>query len=120
MIILPSLDMLGAVAAELAIAAHEAEDRANENAINKAALQLHSGCVPVPTTGGFLVESKTRSGLVHRVSNVYGCNCEAGSKGKPCWHMSVLEIIEAAQMRVLPIDRKRAEREMDEVFGVAF
>lgn len=96
---LPTIEALADTAATLTSAAHDAEDRANENALNKAILQLHLGCAPVPTTGGFLIESRTRSGIVHRVSNVYGCNCEAGQKQRPCWHQAILEIIEATQQQ---------------------
>lgn len=94
---LPPIAALADTAAALASAAHEADDKANENALNKAMMQLHCGTTPVPTTGGFLVESKTRPGLVHRVSLAYGCNCEAGRSGKPCWHASLVEIVSAAQ-----------------------
>jgi len=96
---LPPINVLADVAAELATAAQDADDTANMNALNKAMLQLHAGTVPVPTTGGFLVESRTRGGVVHRVSTVHGCSCEAGSKGRICWHQSLIELIVAAQQR---------------------
>lgn len=98
---LPPIAVLAQVAAELATAAQEAGDTANMHALNKAVLQLHAGTVPVPTTGGFLIESRTRGGVVHRFSTAHGCSCEAGIKGKPCWHASLLEIIEAAQQRAV-------------------
>lgn len=96
---LPPIAVLAAVAAELAQAAQDASDTANMHALNKAAAQLHAGCAPVATVGGFLVESRTRGGVVHRVSTVNGCSCEAGLHGKPCWHQSLIEIVEAAQQR---------------------
>ena len=96
---LPPIDVLAAVAANLSEAARAAGDTANMHALDKAALQLHAGCVPVPTVGGFLVESRTRGGIVHRVSNTHGCGCESGSNGRACWHQSLLEIITVAQQR---------------------
>ena len=106
---LPPMDILATAAAELARAAHEAGDRANENALNNAMYDMHTGSVPVATAGGFLVRSSTRN-LAHRVSTVYGCNCEAGSKGKPCRHQAQIEIIEAAQVRAIPIGDRLAAR----------
>jgi len=100
---LPSIEVLADTAAALVSAAHDADDRTNENALNKAVLQLHLGCVPVATTGGFLVESRTRAGLVHRVSATHGCNCEAGRSGKACWHQSLIEIIETAQQQTVSV-----------------
>lgn len=94
---LPPIEVLASAAAELAAAASEAGDKRNEQALNKAIFQLHAGSNPTPTCGGFLVASATRGGVIHRVSNTYGCNCDAGSHGKPCWHASMLEIIEQAQ-----------------------
>lgn len=121
-IILPPSDVLATAAAELAQAAHDAGDKANENALNKAAFHLHQGLTIVPTTGGFLMPSGTRSAVVHRISHVYGCNCEASSNGRACWHMAAIEIIEHAQTRVWqPITRsveyERALAEMQELYG---
>ncbi len=118
-LILPPMNVLATAAAELASVAFEAGDKANENAINKAMLQLHTGCVPIATTGGFLIESRTRGGVVHRVSNVYGCNCEGGRAGRACWHSSLLEIVEAAQTRAIPlaVTREQAARDMAELFN---
>lgn len=114
---LPPIELLATAAAELAFAAHEAGDKANENALNNAIFDLHMGSVPVATTGGFLVRSSSRN-MVHRVSNVYGCNCEAGRSGKPCRHQSQIEIIEVAQMRAtVTVSRERATLEMAELFS---
>lgn len=98
-LILPPLDILASVAAELSQAARDAGDKANEHALDKAMMQLHEGTAPVATTGGFLIESRTRPGLVHRVSTVNGCGCEAGRNGKACWHQSLIEIVETAAQR---------------------
>jgi hypothetical protein len=120
---LPPMEILASVASELATAAHEAGDRANMHALDKAAMQLHAGCIPVATTGGFLVESRTRGGLVHRVSSVNGCSCESGRNHRPCWHQSLIEIVEVAQQRaVLITQHRRVTKEqalaaIDELFS---
>jgi hypothetical protein len=123
-LILPPMATLNDAAAELAAAA--GDDRATANAVNKAIFYLGEGVVVRPTTGGFLIPSATR-GIVHRVSNAYGCGCEAGTKAKPCWHAALIAIVEQAQTRALPmadriaaarrVARERAEREMAELFS---
>jgi hypothetical protein len=94
---LPPIDHLSDTAAYLAGAAHEAGDRANENALNKAMWHISEGVRILPTTGGFLVPSGTQSGVIYRVSTTHGCNCSAALHGRPCWHAATLEIIEVAQ-----------------------
>ena len=100
---LPPIEVLASAAAELSQAARDAEDRANMHALDKAMMQLHEGTAPVATVGGFLIESRTRGGLVHRISNVAGCSCEAGQRSRPCWHQSLIEIIEVAQQRAVSL-----------------
>jgi hypothetical protein len=120
---LPPLEVLSVAAAELSQAARDAGDRANMHALDKAAMQLHAGCVPVATTGGYLVESRTRGGLVHRVSAVGGCSCESGRNQRPCWHQSLIEILEVAQQRAVLITTHRkvtkaeAMAAIDELFS---
>ncbi len=96
---LPPIDVLATAAAQLVEQA--AENKPRQNAINKAILMLHQGATPTLTAGGILVESRTRN-LVHRVSNLHGCNCEAGQANRPCWHALLVEIIEEAQIRCVP------------------
>lgn len=123
---LPPIDVLGRAAAELE---RTAESTAEKNAINKACYHLTMGDAAIVSTfGGMLITSATRAGLVHRVSTVNGCSCEAGSKGKPCWHRAAVDIVIAAQTRTMPslataplrgahADRySRALAEMDELF----
>lgn len=98
-LILPSIDQLAVAAAELIDQAPD--NRPRQNAINKAILMLHQGAEPTLTAGGILIESRTRN-LVHRVSTVHGCNCEAGANGKACWHAALVEIVEQAQIRSVP------------------
>jgi hypothetical protein len=86
------------------------DDRRRVNAVNKAILTLHTGVTIMPTTGGFLVESRTRPGLVHRVSTVSGCSCEAGQASKACWHAATVAIIEQAQTRAIPLAIARTQR----------
>lgn len=98
-LILPPIDALATAAAELAEQA--AGNKPRQNAINKAVLMLHQGATPTLTAGGILVESRTRN-LVHRVSNLHGCGCEAGQAQRPCWHAALVEIIEEAQIHTMP------------------
>jgi hypothetical protein len=60
--------------------------------------------------------------MVHRVSTANGCGCEAGAKEQPCWHAMLVEIIEQAQMRALPVaaqtvSYRTALAELDECFA---
>lgn len=91
---LPPIELMAAAAAELASEAQAAGNRPLLNAINKAMLQLHDGTAPVPTIGGWLLESRTRPGVVHRLSVLYGCSCEAAANGKACWHKQLMVIVE--------------------------
>jgi hypothetical protein len=106
---LPPMDTLARAARELAAAAQEAGDKRNEMAINKAAFDLHRGSAPVPTSGGFLVNSSSTS-CIYRVDNVTGCNCDAGSHNKPCRHAAQIEIIEHAQRYTMPSLRPLGQR----------
>ncbi len=105
---LPPIEVLASAADQLATAAQTAGNTALMHAINKAAAQLHAGCAPVVTAGGFLIESRTRGGIVHRVSNLHGCSCEAGTRGRACWHQQLIAIIEQAQMRAVTIPQRNA------------
>lgn len=103
---LPPIETLASAAA--ALVEESADNRARVNALNKAALALHEGVAPVATVGGFLVESGTRGGLVHRYSSVHGCTCESGRQGRICWHAAMIEIIQQAQMLHIPLTVKIA------------
>jgi hypothetical protein len=127
---LPPIEIMAAAANELAEQAREREDFTTMRAINKAALQLHEGTAPVPTIGGWLLESRTRPGMVHRISLRNGCSCEAGIHGKTtCWHVQLMAIVErSAEHYTMPalakkeIDadltarRQAAEAAMDELY----
>lgn len=116
---LPPIDVLASAAAELA---EQAADASHARALNKAAYFLHTGLEIIPTVHGFLIPSGTRAGIIHRVSNVHGCDCEAAQQQRACWHAAALAIIEKAQTRAIPVtDRLAARRkaliEMDELYG---
>lgn len=113
-IILPPLEALDAAAAHLV---DQAADASHERALNKALWNLQAGLEIRSTTGAFLIPSGTRSGVIHRISHTFGCNCEAAAKGNVCWHASAIAIVEEAQkytrptMPALPLgDRLAAAR----------
>src|SRR5262249_43219845 len=62
----------------------------------------------VAVTGAFLMPSSSRSGLIHRVSHIDGCDCEAGRAGRICRHRVVIEIIEQAQLHTMPALKRGA------------
>lgn len=95
---LPSSQALAETAAELALAAQQAEDRRNTNALNKAAYHLAAGIRIVESAGDLLIPSATTAGQIYRVSR-RGCTCQAGATGVQCWHASLVEIIETTRER---------------------
>src|SRR5439155_10844444 len=96
---LPPLEALDAAAAHLV---DLASDASTDRALNKALWHLQSGIEIRSTVGGFLMPSGTRAGIIHRVSTVFGCNCEAAAKGNVCWHASAIAIVEEAQRYTMP------------------
>ena len=56
----------------------------------------------VRISGAYLMPSTSRGGIVHRIDDVNGCDCEAGRKGCQCRHVVALEIIEQAQTHTMP------------------
>jgi len=124
---LPPIATLATAAADLVLQAADANNTSRINALNKAALHLHSGIEITLTVGGALIPSGTRGGIVHRISTVHGCSCERGRQGGICWHSALVEIIERAQIRAIPMaDRiaaarsvsyAKAQREMAELFN---
>jgi hypothetical protein len=96
---LPPIAALDAAAATLI---DQAADASHERAINKALWHLQSGLEIRSTTAGFLVPSCTRTTVIHRISTVFGCNCEAAAKGHICWHASAIAIVEEAQRHTMP------------------
>ena len=124
-IILPPAEILSATVAELRAAAQG--DAKRLVALNKAEYDL---VVLQPriarVSGACLVPSTSRAGLIHRVDDVNGCDCEAGRHGRTCRHALALEIIEQAQARTMPVLTDRAAKqaayakacaEMDELFA---
>jgi hypothetical protein len=86
-------------------------------ATDKATLQLHEGTSPVPIIGGWLLESRTRPGIVHRISVTHGCSCEAALNGKVCWHRQLMVIVQrAAQSYTMPnLTQAEAQKAVDEL-----
>lgn len=124
-IILPPASAIETAASELRSAS--AADAKRRIALNKAEydlLILQPQIVRV--SGGYLIPSSSRAGLVHRLDDVHGCDCEAGRHGRTCRHALALEIIEQAQTRTMPVLTDRAAKqaayakacaEMDELFA---
>jgi hypothetical protein len=114
---LPPIAALDAAAHQLLSQATPSQERA----INKALWHLQSGIEVRSTCGGFLMPSGTRAGVIHRVSTVNGCNCEAALKGLTCWHASALAIIEEAQRHTMPVlsmgERLAAARKATELLN---
>lgn len=122
-IILPPLETLDQAAAHLI---NLAADASHERALNKALWNLQAGLEIRSTTGGFLMPSGTRAGVIHRISHTFGCNCEAAAKGNVCWHSAAISILEEAQRYTrptMPALRPMGERlavarqQMDELFA---
>ena len=121
-LILPPAEILQRSAATLA--ANAAGNTPRLHALSKAGYYLALGeAAIVETFGGFFVASATRPGTVHRVDHLHGCSCEAGSKGRPCWHAALVEIVEDAQRFTMPklTSRRVVDAELDrlsaELFG---
>ena len=119
-VILPPTAVLETAAAELVGASGTV---ARQNALNKGLYDLLLGAELIAVAGGFLLPSSSRSGLVHRYDNATGqCDCEAGRNGRTCRHAAMIEIVEQAQQRAIPVVEritayKRAMAASVELFG---
>lgn len=123
---LPPIAVLATAAADLVLQAADTGNTPRVNALNKAAMHLHAGLEVTLTVGAILVPSGTRGGVIHRVDHLRGCGCERGRQGGVCWHTMLVEIIEAAQMRAIPLPQRlsaarsaaytKALAEMNELF----
>ena len=108
-LILPPAEIVGRATAELVEQA--GYDSALVRALNKAQYHMTIGELPiVPTISGFLLPSGTRAGVIHRVSTVHGCDCEAGRAARHCWHAQVICIMEQAAKYTMPRLVKRDTR----------
>lgn len=120
---LPPVELLGAAAEEIASEAREAEQYATMRATDKALLQLVEGTSPVPVVGGWLLESRTRPGVVHRLSATHGCSCEAGLNDRICWHRQLMQIVaRAAEQYTIEVPSKaeaqaQAEAELNDLIS---
>lgn len=118
-ITLPPAAALESAARELTDAAIAAGDVKRQISINKAQYDLLMGAQIMRVSGAYLMPSSSRAGLVHRLDDLAGCDCEAGRAGKACRHRTALEIIELAQTRVMPAlgDRLAAARKVADQFN---
>lgn len=124
-IILPPSAALETAASELRSAA--GDDAKRLAVLNRATydlLVLEPRIVRI--SGAYLVPSTSRGGIVHRIDDVNGCDCEAGRAGKSCRHVVALELIETAQQFTMPslptrqytdAEYANALAEMDELFA---
>lgn len=95
---LPPSEIIGRAAAELLAAA--GDDASRCRAIRKAQYHmLTSGLIIVPTVSGFLVPSGSRGGIIHNVSTINGCSCEAR---RVCWHVEVINLLEQSARYTMP------------------
>jgi hypothetical protein len=100
-IILPPVEISARAPAILAVNA--AGDRSRQHAFNKAAFMLAREAVEIMHSfDGFLITSASRAGIVHRVSHLHGCSCEAGVNGRVCWHAALVEVLEESGKYVMP------------------
>ncbi len=100
-IILPPAAAVETAVNELRAAA--GSDARRLAALNKAQYDLLVlAPVIVRISGAYLVPSTSRGGIVHRVDDLSGCDCEAGRKGVQCRHVVALELIEQANMHTMP------------------
>ncbi len=115
-LILPPAATLVTAAAEL----RQAADVRRQGILDRALYDLLTVNPPIVRVSGcYLVPSTSRAGVIHRVDDVAGCNCEAGRAGRSCRHAAAIELVEQAQQHTMPalpklndrISRARAEAE---------
>lgn len=97
---LPPSEIISRAATELA--ERYGGEAPKVKAINKAHMHLLSELPITPTARGFLIPSGTRSNVIHCYSSVHGCDCEAGSNGRYCWHTAAIELLEIAGKYTMP------------------
>ena len=124
-IILPPAAALETAASELRSAA--GDDAKRLAVLNRATydlLVLQPRIVRI--SGAYLMPSTSRGGIVHRVDDLNGCDCEAGRAGRTCRHVVALELIEQANTHTMPslptrqytdAEYANALAEMDELFA---
>ncbi len=94
---------------------HECRYNAAEiTAINKAALNLEA-CTWQYDGEALVIESATTMHQRYHVQPT-GCDCKAGSNGRPCWHMAAFTLIlRAAELALTPAK----PRQIDEQYAAA-
>ncbi len=85
-------------------------DRSEMNAINKAALNLEA-CVWI--FDGELLTIESASTMFTRYTVAHnGCDCKAGQRGTPCWHMAAYTLLtRAAQLALAPAPKRFTDAE---------
>jgi hypothetical protein len=98
---LPPIEISARAAAELA--RESSGNTSRVHGFNKAAFMLAREAVEiVHSHDGFLLTSASRAGVVHRVSHLDGCSCEAAQAGRFCWHAATVEVLERAGRYTMP------------------
>ena len=101
-LILPPAATLETAAAEL----RQAADVRRQGIIDRALYDLLVVNPPIVRVSGcYLVPSSSRAGVIHRVDDVAGCNCEAGRAGRSCRHAAAIELVEQAQTHTLALPK---------------
>lgn len=98
-LILPEAAALDQALTELVCAAGNIS---RVKALRKARYHLGCGVTIVPTSTGFLLPSGTRANVVHEVSFMGDCSCEAGQADRGCWHTAAIDLVELAQRYTRP------------------
>ncbi len=88
---------------------HECRYNAAEiTALNKAGLELEAS--PWAYDGEMLVITSRTNGNTRYTVTYSGCDCKAGSNGRPCWHMAAFLLIQrAAQLALTPAKPRMTE-----------
>ena len=115
-LILPPAATLETAAAEL----RQGASAPRQGILDRALYDLLTVNPPIVRVSGcYLVPSTSRAGVIHRVDDVAGCNCEAGRAGRSCRHAAAIELVEQAQTHTLALPKlndriARARQEAEE------
>ncbi len=89
-------------------------------AINKAALNLEA-CTWQYDGEALVIESATTMFKRYHVQHT-GCDCKAGTAGRPCWHMAAFVLMQrAAQLALTPATPRKTweqiQADADELYS---
>ncbi len=90
------------------------------NAVNRAALNLEA-CTWQYDGEALVIESATTMFKRYHVQH-NGCDCKAGTAGRPCWHLAAFRLMQrAAEIALQPAKPKKTwdqiQAEADELFS---